>query len=208
MDSSPAPETAPTPEANEREGDRWRRISWVALCIVLFVPLWLVSGILSFLGLGLADHLLRAYHLSAIVPSTVVTELGVFVITAWLTVFVARRGLKRGWNSARGLRWGWSLTSALVIFLTTGSFLLYRRAGHSTVDKVVTGQARQLSVAADEYFLVNGVSTVSYDSLVGPTNYVKAVFPVHQEIYPAYYTQGITITVKNVEGVRTVTYAP
>ena len=80
--------------------------------------------------------------------------------------------------------------------------------GESTANKVVTSQARQLSVAADQYFLENGASTVSYDSLVGMTNYVKAVFPTHQEIYPANYTQGITITVTGVAGTRTITYAP
>ncbi len=68
--------------------------------------------------------------------------------------------------------------------------------------------ARQLSAAADQYFLENGVSSVVIDGLVGATNYVKAVNTVAGETYPAAYTQGVTITVSGIAGARTVTYAP
>ena len=67
---------------------------------------------------------------------------------------------------------------------------------------------RQLSAASDQYFLENGVSTVVQANLVGATNYVKALNTVAQETYPANFTQGVTITVSSIAGVRTVTYAP
>jgi type IV pilus assembly protein PilA len=49
---------------------------------------------------------------------------------------------------------------------------------------------------------------VTLSSLVGSTNYVKALNLVANETYPAGFTQGITITVAGVAGQRTITYAP
>jgi type IV pilus assembly protein PilA len=72
----------------------------------------------------------------------------------------------------------------------------------------VLNNARQLSAAADQYFLENGVSSVNSVMLVGSSNYVKAVNTVANEAYPTGYTQGITITIGGVAGARTVTYAP
>ncbi|MBI5771817.1 MAG: hypothetical protein HZA93_28860, partial [Verrucomicrobia bacterium] len=68
--------------------------------------------------------------------------------------------------------------------------------------------ARQLAAAADQYFLENGVSSVSQGNLVGATNYVKALNLVANETYPAAFTQGSTITVDGIAGTRTITYAP
>jgi type IV pilus assembly protein PilA len=72
----------------------------------------------------------------------------------------------------------------------------------------VLNNARQLSAAADQYFLENGVSSVLQAGLIGATNYVKAVNTVAGETYPAGYTQGVTITISGVAGARTITYAP
>jgi len=84
----------------------------------------------------------------------------------------------------------------------------YRKIRQHNEDAVVLCEIRQLSAAADQYFLENGVSTVRYDQLVGATNYLKAVATVAYETYPANYTRGMTITVTGVGGTRTVTYAP
>jgi type IV pilus assembly protein PilA len=56
--------------------------------------------------------------------------------------------------------------------------------------------------------LENGVSTVAQTSLVGATNYVKALNLVANESYPDNFTQGTTVTVAGVAGARTVTYSP
>jgi type IV pilus assembly protein PilA len=45
-------------------------------------------------------------------------------------------------------------------------------------------------------------------SLIGTTNYVKALNLVANETYPTGFTQGITITVAGIAGQRTVTYSP
>ncbi len=88
------------------------------------------------------------------------------------------------------------------------AYSAYQKAGASNQDKAVLCPIRQFAAAADQYYLENGVSTVAYRDLVGATNYIKAVNTVAGEIYPVYFTQGVTITVTGVAGVRTVTYAP
>jgi hypothetical protein len=83
-----------------------------------------------------------------------------------------------------------------------------REAMVRRVDKPVLNNARQLSAAADQYYLENGMSTVSIGDLVGPTNYVREINLVANETYPAAFTQGVTITIVGVAGVRTITYSP
>jgi type IV pilus assembly protein PilA len=84
----------------------------------------------------------------------------------------------------------------------------FQKVRTSSQDKAVLNNARQLAAAADQYFLENGVSSVSQGSLVGATNYVKALNLVANESYPAAFTQGQTITVSGIAGQRTITYAP
>jgi len=84
----------------------------------------------------------------------------------------------------------------------------FQKVRTASQDKTVLNNARQLSAAADQYYLENGVTTVAYGNLVGATNYVKAINTVAAEAYPSDYTQGIAITISGVAGARTVTYAP
>src|SRR5688572_5459888 len=75
-------------------------------------------------------------------------------------------------------------------------------------DKAVLNNARQMAAAADQYYLENGATSALSSSLVGATNYVKALNTVASEGYPDGYTQGITITITGVANARTITYAP
>ena len=84
----------------------------------------------------------------------------------------------------------------------------FQKVRQSSQDKAVMNNVRQLSAAADQYYLENGVSTVAQPNLVGAANYVKALNTVALEYYPDNFTQGVTITVSSIAGVRTVTYAP
>jgi type IV pilus assembly protein PilA len=84
----------------------------------------------------------------------------------------------------------------------------FQKVRTSSQDKAVLNNARQLAAAADQYFLENGVSSVSQGNLVGASNYVKALNLVANETYPDGYTQGSTITVLGIAGARTITYAP
>ncbi len=92
--------------------------------------------------------------------------------------------------------------------LTVLGVIGYRKVRISSQDKAVLCPLRQLSAAADQYYLENGVSTVAYRDLVGATNYVKVIQTIAGETYPDYYTQGRPLIATGVAGTRTVTYAP
>ncbi len=108
---------------------------------------------------------------------------------------------------------GFTLVEIMIVVVIIGllaamAIPAFQKVRQSSQDKAVLNNARQLSAASDQYFLENGVSTVVMASLVGATNYVKAVNTVANEVYPDSYTQGITITIGGVAGARTVTYSP
>jgi type IV pilus assembly protein PilA len=108
---------------------------------------------------------------------------------------------------------GFTLVEIMIVVVIIGllaamAIPAFQKVRQSSQDKAVLNNARQLSAAADQYFLENGVSTVDLANLVGATNYVKAVNTVASETYPTGFTQGITITISGIAGARTVTYAP
>ena len=108
---------------------------------------------------------------------------------------------------------GFTLVEIMIVVVIIGllaamAIPAFQKVRQSSQDKAVLNNVRQLAAAADQFFLENGVSTVSQTSMVGPTAYVKALNTVASESYPAHYTQGTTITVSSIAGVRTVTYSP
>jgi type IV pilus assembly protein PilA len=108
---------------------------------------------------------------------------------------------------------GFTLVEIMIVVVIIGllaamAIPAFQKVRTSSQDKAVLNNARQLSSAADQYFLENGVSSVTLGALVGPTSYVKSLNLVAAETYPAGFTQGITLTIDGVAGQRTITYAP
>ena len=115
-------------------------------------------------------------------------------------------------NRVRSSR-GFTLVEIMIVVVIIGllaamAIPAFQKVRTSSQDKAVLNNARQLAAAADQYFLENGVSSVSQGNLVGSTNYVKALNLVANETYPSAFTQGSTITVAGIAGTRTITYAP
>jgi len=110
-------------------------------------------------------------------------------------------------------RSAFTLVEIMIVVVIIGmlaalSIPAFQKVRATSQDKAVLNNARQLSAAADQYYLENGVSTVAQGELVGATNYIRGQNDVANETYPVNFTQGITITVQGVAGLRTITYAP
>ena len=108
---------------------------------------------------------------------------------------------------------GFTLVEIMIVVVIIGLLVAmaipaFQKVRTNSQDKAVLNNARQLSAGADQYYHENGVSTVTLSDLLGPTSYVKALNSVAKETYPTAFTQGITVTIASVAGVRTITYAP
>ncbi len=106
---------------------------------------------------------------------------------------------------------GFTLVEIMIVvviigLLATMAIPAFRRVTDASQDKAILNNARQLSSAADQYFLESGISTAGLNDLVGPTQYIKSLNTIAAEVYPTNYTQATTITVSSVAGTRTITY--
>lgn len=110
---------------------------------------------------------------------------------------------------------GFTLVEIMIVVVIIGllaamAIPAFQKVRQSSQDKAVLNNARQLAAAADQYFLEKGVSSVAFTDLVGTESdkYIKTLNTVAGETYPTTFTQGTPVTVTNVGGTRTVTYAP
>jgi len=111
------------------------------------------------------------------------------------------------------LRQGFTLVEIMIVIVIIGllaamAIPAVKKIQTNAQDKKVMSNARQLAAAADQYYLENGVSTVTYGALVGPKSYIKSLSKVAGETYPTVFKQGEPIVITGVGGSRTLTYTP
>lgn len=203
---APTPTPVTTSQSTVNDGkNKWGRIvSWAVLYCLQAILLWLSGYLFFILLVDLSENLLP--EIRGLVP--LILLVFSFIIALLLVVGFGR-GLKGVSNAPESLRKGWNATVLLAVGIGVVCIMGYRYQHSRGQIKAVQGTGRQLSAAFDQYMLENGVSTAALSDLVGPDKYVKVIYPVAGETYPAYFTQNIpTITITGVAGARTVTYAP
>ena len=70
---------------------------------------------------------------------------------------------------------GFTLVEIMIVVVIIGllaamAIPAFQKVRTSSQDKAVLNNARQLSAGADQYYLENGVSTVTLTDLLGPTS--------------------------------------
>lgn len=108
---------------------------------------------------------------------------------------------------------GFTLVEIMIVVVIIGllaamAIPAFQKVRASSQDKAVTNNLRQLSAAADQYFLEQGVSSVSSSLLVGTNSsqYIKAIQTVAGETY-SDLQQGQAVTATGVAAARTITYS-
>ena len=97
---------------------------------------------------------------------------------------------------------GFTLVEIMIVVVIIGLLAAmavpaFQKVRATSQEKTILNNLRQLASGADQYFLENGVSTVTSALLVGAGSafYVKPFSPVASEVYPTSISEGTPIAV-------------
>lgn len=110
---------------------------------------------------------------------------------------------------------GFTLVEIMIVVVIIGllaamAIPAFQKVRANSQDKAVTNNLRQLSAAADQYFLETGNTQVDSTELVGTdstTKYIKSIQTVANETYTDTLQQAQPVTADAVANQRTITYS-
>ena len=104
---------------------------------------------------------------------------------------------------------GFTLVEIMIVVVIIGLLAVmaipaFNRVRATSQRNAVTNNLRQIANAADQYFLQQGTTSVTYNELVGPTLSIKSLVPVAGEDYNTVFpvTQGFTSLTVAVTGLN------